>query len=272
MGQRSTEQPSPCVSSTPVMTSNPASGIRRGVRIAMMGCPFDPITQAQTVERVLAWRDDPVRKSHTIVTVNVAILMMMRDDAELRRSVEQADLVVVDGKPLVWTSRWLRSPVPEKVSGIDLMQRLLQVGGDRRLSIYLLGTTQGRLDALQDVIRQKYPNVRIAGARNGYFTPAEHPEVIRDIRESRADILFVGMPTPFKDVWCEKYREELETPTILGVGGAFDVIAGFVPRAPRIFQEAGLEWAWRLAMEPRKLWKRYVLTNTRFLALLRRRS
>lgn len=239
-------------------------------RIEILGCPFDAITEDETVELVFQWRDEPVRKSHHIITVNVAILMMARDDEKLARAIENADLVVVDGKPLVWTARWLETPVPEKVSGVDLMRRLLEEGNRRGLSVFLLGTTQQRLDVLERVIRAEYPEVKIVGTRNGYFKPPDYPEVTRQIRESRADLLLVGMPAPFKEVWCEEHRAELATPAILGVGGAFDVMAGFVARAPRLMQEAGLEWAWRLAMEPRKLWKRYLVTNSAFLALLGR--
>lgn len=262
---------SPITARTSPPSSPPKSGVRRRcARIDIMGCPFDAITVSEAIELVFQWRNEPTRTSHVIMTVNVAILMSMRDDAKLTRAVDRADVVVIDGKPLVWTSRWLRSPVPEKVSGVDLMQQLLEVGGDRRLSIYLLGTTPERLDELQRVIVEKYPKIRIAGARNGFFLPSEHAEVIRGIREARADVLLVGMPSPFKETWCEEHREELETPVILGVGGAFDVIGGFVRRAPHFMQEAGLEWAWRLAMEPQKLWKRYLVTNTAFLALLPR--
>lgn len=237
-------------------------------RIDMMGCPFDAITEDEAVDLVFRWREAPERKSRHIITVNVAILMMAREDAKLARAVENADLVVVDGKPLVWTARWLGTPVPEKVSGVDLMRRLLEEGEKRGLSIYLLGTTGERLEVLERVLRAKYPHVRIAGTRNGYFKPADWPEVVRGIREAEADLLLVGMPAPFKEIWCEEHREALATPAILGVGGAFDVLAGFVPRAPRVMQEAGLEWAWRLAMEPKKLWKRYLSTNSAFLALL----
>jgi N-acetylglucosaminyldiphosphoundecaprenol N-acetyl-beta-D-mannosaminyltransferase len=239
-------------------------------RIDLLGCPFDVITEHETVELVFEWRNASERKSHHIITVNVAILMMARDDAKLANSIEKADLVVVDGKPLVWTSKWLGSPVPEKVSGVDLMRRLLEAGNDRGLSVFLLGTTQERLDVLERVIRAKYPNVVIAGTRNGYFKPADYPAVTKQIRDAKADLLLVGMPAPFKEIWCEEHREALATPAILGVGGAFDVMAGFVPRAPRVMQESGLEWAWRLAMEPKKLWKRYLVTNSAFLALLGR--
>lgn len=193
---------------------------------------------------------------------------MAREDPRLANAIEKADLVVVDGKPLVWTAGWLGAPVPEKVSGVDLMRSLLEAGDERGLSIFLLGTTQERLEVLERVIRAKYPNVRIAGMRNGYFKEPDYPAVTKMIREAKADLLLVGMPAPFKEIWCEEQREALATPTILGVGGAFDVMAGFVPRAPRVMQEAGLEWAWRLAMEPKKLWKRYLVTNSAFLALL----
>ena len=237
-------------------------------RIDLLGCPFDPITEKDTVELVYSWIDDPERRSHHLITVNVAILMMAKEDPKLANAIEKADLVVVDGKPLVWTSKWLAQPVPEKVSGVDLMRHLLEAGDTRGLRIFLLGTTQERLDVLERVIRVRYPNVTIAGTRNGYFKAPDYPAVTQMIRESKADLLLVGMPAPFKEIWCEEQREALATPVILGVGGAFDVMAGFVPRAPRLMQEAGMEWAWRLMMEPKKLWKRYLVTNSAFLALL----
>jgi N-acetylglucosaminyldiphosphoundecaprenol N-acetyl-beta-D-mannosaminyltransferase len=239
--------------------------------VEILGCRFNAVTEQEAVEQIFRWRDDPDRATHTIITVNVAILMMMRSNSILARAVRQADMVVTDGMPLVWTSRWLRTPVPRRESGTtgtDLMLRLLRIGGEHRLRVYLLGTTEARLTALKQVIARRYPDVVIAGARNGYFMPADNAEVIRDIRESRADLLLVGMPAPFKEIWCERHRAELRTPAILGVGGAFDVVAGFVPRAPVLLQKAGMEWAWRLAMEPRRLWKRYLVTNTQFLALL----
>src|SRR5262249_24537415 len=138
-----------------------------------------------------------------------------RGDARLANAIDKADLVVVDGKPLVWSSRWLGAPVPEKVSGVDLMRRLLDAGNERGLSVYLLGTTQERLDVLERVIRAKYPNVTIAGTRNGYFDAKASPLVAKQIREARADVLLVGMPAPFKEVWCEEHRDALATPAIL---------------------------------------------------------
>lgn len=237
-------------------------------RVEIMGCPFDAVRMPEAIDAIFRWRDEPERKTHHIVTVNVAILMMMRQDPKLAAAIQKADMVVVDGMPLVWSSRWLKTPLPERVSGADMMKEVLEAGGSLGLSIYLLGTTQERLDKLAEVLRAKYPKVKIAGMRNGFFKKEDWPEVCRQIREAKADLLLVGMPAPFKEVWCEAHREELATPAVLGVGGAFDVMAGFVQRAPVVVQQAGFEWAWRLAMEPRKLWKRYLVTNSSFLALL----
>jgi N-acetylglucosaminyldiphosphoundecaprenol N-acetyl-beta-D-mannosaminyltransferase len=239
----------------------------RPAQVDLLGCSFAVMTERDAVERVFAWRNYPRRKSHTMVTVNVAILMMMRSDPKLAEACNRADLVVADGKPLVWLSKLLGRPLPERVSGVDVMARLLEEGKTRGLRIFLLGAKQECVERLVAVVNERYPGVTVAGYRNGYFGPHDYAEVAREVRESRADVLFVGMPAPFKEIWCEAWREELATPTILGVGGAFDVLAGFVPRAPKWMQEAGLEWSWRLMQEPRKLWKRYLTTNARFLLL-----
>jgi N-acetylglucosaminyldiphosphoundecaprenol N-acetyl-beta-D-mannosaminyltransferase len=235
-----------------------------------MGCRVDTVDLDQAVDRALSWIDCPQRRSHTIVTVNVAILMMMRQDPRLAESVHAADMVVADGTPLVWVSPWGGDPVPHRVTGVDLMMELLRVGNERGLSVFLLGTTQERLDALVRVVHERYPGVRIAGSRNGYFTREQDAEVTAQIRESCADVLLMGMPAPMKEIWSEQQRDALHTPVILGVGGAFDVLAGYVKRAPVPLQRAGLEWAWRLMLEPRKLWRRYLVTNMTFLGLVAR--
>ncbi len=115
--------------------------------------------------------------------------------------------------------------------------------------------------------RTRHPGIEIAGFRDGYFGPDDHPGIVEEIRASRPHLLFVGMPSPFKEVWVERHRERLDVPVMIGVGGSFDVLAGFIKRAPRWTQAAGLEWLWRLLMEPRKLWKRYLTTNSEFIWL-----
>jgi N-acetylglucosaminyldiphosphoundecaprenol N-acetyl-beta-D-mannosaminyltransferase len=112
-----------------------------------------------------------------------------------------------------------------------------------------------------------YPGLVLVGYRDGYFGPEEHEAIVSDIRRCAPHLLFVGMPSPFKETWCERHRAALDVPVIMGVGGSFDVLAGFVPRAPRVLQRLGLEWSWRLLMEPRKMWRRYLVTNSEYLWL-----
>jgi len=153
------------------------------------------------------------------------------------------------------------------VAGVDLMVRLLAAADEHRLRVYFLGAKREVVAALVERCRAQYPGLEIAGFRDGYFGPDDHWRIVKEIRESGAHMLFVGMPSPFKEMWCERHREQLNVPVIMGVGGSFDVLAGFIKRAPRWVQSLGLEWLWRLAMEPRKLWKRYLTTNSEFIWL-----
>ncbi len=238
-------------------------------RTDFLGCPIDSTTLPETVERCVAWcRDDaPTR---ILITVNVAILMMMRKDPALRAACRAGDMIVPDGMPVVWASRLVGHPLAGRVAGVDLMQALLERGDRERLKVYFLGARQHVLDRLKALCATRYPGLIVAGARNGYFSEEEHEDVVRDIRESGADILFIGMPTPFKEVWAQRHRDALGVSLVLGVGGSFDVLAGFVRRAPLWMQRSGTEWLWRLLMEPRKMWRRYLVTNSQFFVALAR--
>jgi N-acetylglucosaminyldiphosphoundecaprenol N-acetyl-beta-D-mannosaminyltransferase len=169
---------------------------------------------------------------------------------------------------VVWAAQLLGHSMPERITGIDLLLRLLELGNEERLRVFFLGSRREVLDRLVAVCRVKYPNLVLAGWRTGYFMACENEAVIREIRDSRTDILFVGMPSPFKDVWCQQYRDCFDARLIIGVGGSFDVLAGLVPRAPAWMRRNGLEWAWRLKLEPRRLWKRYLVTNSLFAWLM----
>jgi len=242
----------------------------------LLGLPFGRAGMTAIVERCLAWCAAP-RASHIVVTANASHLCMMRRDPELRQACQAADLVVPDGMSVVWALRILGRPVTERVAGIDLMTRLFEAGDARALSVYFLGARPEVVQRVVERCRQQYPGLTIAGARDGYFTPADHAAIVDDIRARAPHFLFVGMPTPFKDVFCQRHRDRLQVPVIIGVGGSFDVLAGVIARAPVAAQSMGLEWAWRLVMEPRKLWKRYLTTNTEFVwlvmrELVRRRS
>lgn len=236
-------------------------------RINFLGCPIDSMTMQQTIDRCLIWCSDD-ESARTLITVNAGILIMMRSDPLLKQACTKGDVIVADGVPVVWASRLLGTPLAGRVAGVDLMQQLLQTGHKNKLRIFLLGAKQEVIDKLSDICNKKYPDLVIAGIRNGYFKESDYPEVIHEVKESKADILFIGMPTPFKEIWSEQYRDEFGVSVIIGVGGSFDVLAGFVQRAPVWMQNIGMEWFWRLLMEPRKMWKRYLVTNTQFLYFL----
>jgi N-acetylglucosaminyldiphosphoundecaprenol N-acetyl-beta-D-mannosaminyltransferase len=220
-------------------------------------------------DRCLKWCIEP-RASHTVITANAAILCMMRRDPELRQACMAGDLIVPDGMSVVWASRIANLPVPERITGVDLTARLLELGAEHGLSVYFLGAKRDVVSRLVEICAQRYPGLAIAGYRDGYFSPGDHAAIVEEIRERAPHFLFVGMPSPFKETWCERHRETLNVPVIIGVGGTFDVLAGHVKRAPNWVQNLGMEWSWRLMMEPRKMWKRYLITNSEFAWLAAR--
>ena len=250
---------------TPVLSLDQASK----ERAELLGLSFDAVTMETAVARCLEFCRAP-RASHVVVTANAYHLCMMRHDPELAAACHAAQLTVADGMSVVWALRASGQEAPERVAGVDLMDRLLAEAAKRQLSVYFLGARREVVEALARKSRNLYPGLEIAGFRDGYFGPKDHQAVVEDIRASGAHILFVGMPSPFKETWCERHRERLDVPVIIGVGGSFDVLAGYIRRAPHWVQLAGLEWSWRLLMEPRKLWKRYLTTNSEFVWLASR--
>ena len=238
-------------------------------RAELLGLTFDAVTMETAVARCLEFCRAP-RASHVVITANASHLCFMRHNAELAMACRAAHLTGADGMPVVWALRASGQPAPERVAGVDLMDRLVAEAAKHRLSVYFLGARREVVEALARNSRIRYPGVEIAGFRDGYFRPEDHQVIVEEIRASGAHILFVGMPSPFKETWCERYRERLDVPVIMGVGGSFDVLAGYVRRAPHWMQSAGLEWFWRLLMEPRKLWRRYLTTNSEFLWLVGR--
>lgn len=239
----------------------------RADRSELLGLHFERTPMSAVVAKCLAWCRGP-RASHIVVTANASHLCMMRRDAELREACQAADLAVADGMSVVWALKMLGRPVHERLAGIDLMTQLLEVGSAAGLGVYFLGARPEVVRAVEQHCHATYPGLRVVGARDGYFTPADYDAIVEEIRARQPHYLFVGMPSPFKETFCQRYRERLQVPVIIGVGGSFDVIAGVISRAPKAVQGIGMEWAWRLMMEPRKLWKRYLTTNSEFIWLV----
>lgn len=255
---------------TPATTSAP---VLRGPTLPLQrqdlfGLSFDAVTLGEAVQQC---RDALTDRSPMLVgVVNAAKAVNLRSDGMLRDSLLESDLLVADGQSVVWASRMLGRPLPERVAGIDLFEALLQVAADDDRSVYLLGAKREVLDALVETITTRWPGLRIAGHRDGYFDVEDSAAVAADIRASSPDMLFLGITSPKKEIFLGTYGPTLGVPIMHGVGGSFDVMAGVTRRAPRAWQGAGMEWAFRLLQEPRRMWRRYLRTNSAFLLLVAR--
>src|SRR5947209_3097507 len=180
-------------------------------RTELLGLSFDPVTMEAAVNRCLEFCRAP-RGAHTIITANASHLCMMRHDPELAAACRAAHLIVADGMSVVWALRASGQPIPERVAGVDLMARLLAAAGEHQLRVYFLGARREVVTGLVQRSRIQHPGLDVVGFRDGYFGPDDHPSIIEEIQSSRADILFVGMPSPFKETWCERHRECLDVP------------------------------------------------------------
>jgi N-acetylglucosaminyldiphosphoundecaprenol N-acetyl-beta-D-mannosaminyltransferase len=184
--------------------------------------------------------------------------------------VAGCDIVVADGQAVVWASRVLRAPLPERVAGIDLFMRLLAEAEPRGIPVYFLGAKKDVLDTMIGEVRSRFPALPIAGHRNGYFEDAEQEAVADAIHASGAHLLFLGMTSPKKEIFTAAYGKRTGVYVVHGVGGSFDILAKVTKRAPRVWQRLGLEWLYRLLQEPRRLARRYLTTNAAFLAMTAR--
>jgi N-acetylglucosaminyldiphosphoundecaprenol N-acetyl-beta-D-mannosaminyltransferase len=238
-------------------------------RVELFSCPMDLGTMDETVESITSRLEQGKFTQH--VVVNVAKLVHMQKDAELAASVRACDIINVDGMGVVWGARLLGVPVPERVAGVDLFERLLETAARRGLPVFLLGATDAVVSRAANVVSQRHPELRIAGYHHGYFWDDEEG-MVEIIRDSGARLLFVAITSPKKENFIDRWKGCLGVDFVMGVGGTFDVVAGSVRRAPRWMQRWGLEWAFRVAQEPRRMWKRYLVTNTRFALMLIKRS
>jgi N-acetylglucosaminyldiphosphoundecaprenol N-acetyl-beta-D-mannosaminyltransferase len=235
-------------------------------KIELFGCPVNNLNLDETVRKIERFIREREPRRHS--ALNAAKIVRMRKDERLREIVVRSDLVSADGQSVVWASRLLGKPLPERVTGIDLMQKLLELAENRGYRVYLLGATEEVVTKLKDVLRRQHPGLNLVGWRNGYFSSREEQNIVEEINAKGSDILFVGMSTPKKEYFLEKYQWTLKVPFCMGVGGSFDVLCGKTRRAPRILRKMGLEWLYRFLQEPARLWKRYLVTNLLFLLYL----
>jgi len=193
----------------------------------------------------------------------------MQDDIQLRESVNSADIINADGQAVIWASKILNQPLKERVAGIDLMENLVKLAHDKGYKIYCLGAKEDILSKVVQDYKRNYSEELIAGYRNGYFSKEEEQAIAQDIANSGANMLFVAISSPKKENFLYEHREVLKKVNfIMGVGGSFDVISGKTKRAPKWMQKSGLEWLYRVIQEPKRMWKRYLVGNTKFLLLV----
>jgi N-acetylglucosaminyldiphosphoundecaprenol N-acetyl-beta-D-mannosaminyltransferase len=224
------------------------------------------MTMAQTLDLV----DGVIqsRESLQIGVINAAKVVNMDKDPELRQAVLSSDIILADGAAVVWASRLLRSPLPERVAGIDLMFGMFERGNERGYRVFCLGATEEISSTVAENLARDYPRLILAGRHHGYFTEDQAQAVADQVKASKADILLVAMTSPKKERFLAKWMAHMEVPVCHGVGGSFDVYAGKVERAPERWQKLGLEWLYRVKQEPGRLWKRYLFTNLGFIWML----
>lgn len=234
-------------------------------RIDFFGTPVDVMSMQESIANI----DQAIQEDKFLqhVVVNVAKIVNMQNDPVLAESVRECDLINIDGMGVVWGARFLGHKVTERVAGIDLFMELIKLSEQKNYPVYLLGAKQEVLESLVEILKQRFPNLPLAGYNNGYFWDDEEA-VVKDIQGSGAKLLFVAITSPKKENFINRWKDDLGVNFVMGVGGSFDVIAGKVKRAPKWMQEAGLEWFYRMIQEPRRMFKRYFTTNSKFAAML----
>jgi len=243
------------------MTTEPDSQ-----RIEFMGCPLDLVSPEGLVEQARGALTDGSRLR--LEGLNVAKLVDARATPFLMQALREAERVHIDGAGISLGLKTLGICAPARCAGIDLMGLLCEMAAANGASVYLLGARQAVVELTAQYLLARYPGLRIAGLRNGYFAASEEADVVQEIRDSGADILFVGMSSPKKELLLQTYWPSLGVKVGMGVGGSFDVLSGQLPRAPRWVQRIAMEWLFRLLLEPRRLLWRYVRTNSVYLLLL----
>jgi N-acetylglucosaminyldiphosphoundecaprenol N-acetyl-beta-D-mannosaminyltransferase len=235
-------------------------------RVKICDIPVDALTMEETIHLI----DKSIIERRPIhhVVINAAKVVNAQKDMALRESIINCDIINADGQAIVWASRLFNTPLPERVAGIDLMEALVKLAAEKKYRVFFLGAKEEIVNTVVEFYSNKYGKNIIAGYRNGYFKKDEEQVVAKQISDSKADILFVAMSSPKKEIFLNTYKDLIQTPFIMGVGGSFDVVAGFVKRAPMWMQKSGLEWFYRVLQEPRRMWKRYLFGNSEFIYIV----
>lgn len=218
--------------------------------VDILGISFSKLKLQETIDLI----DNNIEKYRNglfhIITVNPEIAIDIQEDPELKRISLEADLITPDGIGIVLASRLKRNPVPERVTGYDLLLESLKVGNSKGWSFYFLGSDEEVNRKTSEYVVKNYPNVKIAGRHHGYFNKEEEVKIVENIKDLEPDILIVALGSPLADKWIYKNKAQLKAKVVFGVGGSLDVITGKVKRTPDIWKRLNLEWLFRRINEP----------------------
>jgi N-acetylglucosaminyldiphosphoundecaprenol N-acetyl-beta-D-mannosaminyltransferase len=260
------------MSATSSQTHPRTAPVPRPETVDLLGVPI----ALTDYDRMLSWIDEMVaaRQRGYVCVCNVHTVMASAEDEDLRKALLSSSVNVPDGQPLVWAINALGHPLSRRVYGPQLMDRACARAAASGQRFYLYGgRDQGALFQLALSLRQSHPGIKIVGGYSPPHRPLTAPEradVVAQINAARPDIVWAGIGVPKQEKWMAEMRPLLDAPVLVGVGAAFDFHAGLVPQAPHVLQNAGLEWAYRLAHEPRRLWRRYIRYNPRFVVAFSR--
>lgn len=224
---------------------------------------IDSVSMRETLEHIERFIAEG--KPRRIVTVNLEYLRHARSTPGFREALDAADLAVADGVPLLWASRLFRRPLPERIAGVDLAEQCARLAAEKGYRLFLLGAGPGVAQSAAQTFRRRFPGLQAVSCYTppiGDFSPEDEERMRQAIAAAKPDILLVALPTPRQELWNHANAQRWNVPVVIGVGAAFDMLSGEIARAPMWMQQHGLEWAFRLAMEPRRLWKRYLLHDT----------
>lgn len=234
-------------------------------RFKIMNTYVNAVSMDESIDYVERIIKERIPTQH--VVINALKINLMEADPRLADIVNACPLINADGASVIWAAKRLGIPLKERVTGCDMFQNLVRVAAEKGYKIFLFGAKEEVVTKVKSIYEKQYPGIQIVGYRNGYFAEKDEPEIVKQMHDSGADMMFVAFSSPKKEYWVNKYLNEIGIPFVMGVGGSFDIVAGVTERAPKWYQDHGLEWFYRFIQEPKRMWKRYMIGNAKFVAL-----
>lgn len=227
-------------------------------KVSIMGVPISKMNHNETIRHLGQIADASKHGGYHVVTANPEIITSASKDEQLKRILLEAGLITADGIGIVLAAKWKGEPLPGRVTGYDMLIDLLAQGNSSKWSFYFLGTDEETSCKAVETIKERYPNVRVAGRHNGFFKAEKESAIVEEIHAASPDFLIVAMGAPHAERWIYRNKSKLNAKIVMGVGGSLDIIAGKVKRAPAFWIKLNLEWLYRLLSNPSR-WRRQLV-------------